>query len=169
MTCVPCTQTVMFMVGRLPNRSVEERQSHPIDRYVGHRVRLRRTSLGVSQDQLARALGLTFQQIQKYENGTNRIGASRLFEISRSLEVQISYFFDEMPEGISSSPVSAPRGGLREPFDSSPIPNDELDTMLMQPEILQFVRSYHQISDKSQRKILLDLVKIMASDQDEHL
>src|SRR5277367_1577262 len=70
---------------------------NPIDTHVGARVRLRRTLLGMSQEKLGEAIGLTFQQVQKYERGANRIGASRLFDLSRVLDVPVSFFFDDMP------------------------------------------------------------------------
>src|SRR5471032_1999010 len=72
-------------------------RSHPVDVHVGARMRQRRTLLGMSQEKLGTAVGLTFQQIQKYERGSNRIGSSRLFEFSKVLDVPVSYFFDEMP------------------------------------------------------------------------
>src|SRR5260370_738995 len=72
-------------------------RSHPVDVHVGARMRQRRTLLGMSQEKLGTAVGLTFQQIQKYERGSNRIGSSRLFEFAKVLDVPVSYFFDEMP------------------------------------------------------------------------
>src|ERR1700745_3000245 len=84
---------------------------NPIDVHVGARVRLRRTLLGMSQEKLGDAIGLTFQQVQKYERGANRVGASRLFELSRVLDVPVSFFFDELgPEsagGAASATASA--------------------------------------------------------------
>src|SRR6201997_5585917 len=91
---------------------------NPIDKHVGSRVRMRRMMLGMSQERLGDALGLTFQQVQKYERGVNRVGASRLFDISRVLDVPISFFFEDMPEGMSEGPFPGPRGrmyGLAEP------------------------------------------------------
>src|SRR5581483_4327424 len=73
---------------------------NPIDVHVGARVRLRRTALGMSQEKLGDAIGLTFQQVQKYERGTNRIGASRLYELSRVLEVPVSFFFEELDHEV---------------------------------------------------------------------
>ena len=73
----------------------------PIDVHVGTRIRLRRTLLGMSQEKLGEALGLTFQQVQKYERGVNRVGASRLFDLSRVLDVPISFFFDDLPDSLS--------------------------------------------------------------------
>src|SRR3954468_18861513 len=79
-----------------------EGRPSPIDVHVGSRIRLRRTLLGMSQERLGEALGLTFQQVQKYERGVNRVGASRLFDLSRVLDVPISFFFDDMPDGLAS-------------------------------------------------------------------
>jgi len=75
----------------------------PVDRHVGSRLRLQRTLIGFSQQKLGQALGITFQQIQKYEHGTNRIGASRLYQISQILDVPVSFFFEEMPEPTRQS------------------------------------------------------------------
>src|SRR5919112_1074553 len=89
-----------------PDRPDREHRPSPIDVHVGGRVRLRRTLMGMSQERLGEALGLTFQQVQKYERGVNRIGASRLFDLARVLDVPIGFFFDDMPDamggGISS-------------------------------------------------------------------
>src|SRR5204863_6191523 len=78
-----------------------EGRPSPIDVHVGSRIRLRRTLLGMSQERLGEALGLTFQQVQKYERGVNRVGASRLFDLSRVLDVPISFFFDDMPDSLA--------------------------------------------------------------------
>src|SRR3954465_8799423 len=75
--------------------------ANPVDAHVGSRVRQRRTLLGMSQEKLGQAVSLTFQQIQKYERGANRVGASRLYQLSRILDVPVSYFFEEMPETLS--------------------------------------------------------------------
>jgi transcriptional regulator with XRE-family HTH domain len=82
-------------------------RSHPVDVHVGARMRQRRTLLGMSQEKLGNAVGLTFQQIQKYERGSNRIGSSRLFEFAKVLDVPVSYFFDEMPSNaLAGRPMS---------------------------------------------------------------
>src|ERR1051325_5850247 len=83
---------------------------NPIDVHVGSRVRLRRTLLGMSQEKLGEAIGLTFQQVQKYERGANRIGASRLFDLSRVLDVPVSYFFEEMSSDVAQRTPSRIRG-----------------------------------------------------------
>src|SRR6201988_1812156 len=85
------------------DRPEKEGRPSPIDIHVGARIRLRRTLLGMSQERLGEALGLTFQQVQKYERGVNRVGASRLFDLSRVLDVPISFFFDDMPESLAST------------------------------------------------------------------
>src|SRR3974390_2286355 len=81
----------------------KESRPSPIDIHVGSRIRLRRTLLGMSQERLGEALGLTFQQVQKYERGVNRVGASRLFDLSRVMDVPISFFFDDMPDTLANS------------------------------------------------------------------
>src|SRR3954471_15881101 len=87
-----------------------EGRPSPIDVHVGSRIRLRRTLLGMSQERLGEALGLTFQQGQKYERGVNRVGASRLYDLSRVLDVPISFFYDDMPESLGGQgPTRAAR------------------------------------------------------------
>src|ERR1700728_1426467 len=107
----------------------------PIDVHVGSRVRLRRTLLGMSQEKLGDALGLTFQQVQKYERGANRIGASRLYDLSRVLDVPVSYFFDE----FGDQPALA-GAGLGEEAAESYQPNP-----MMKRETLELVRAYLRI------------------------
>ncbi len=119
----------------------------PVDIHVGARVRLRRTLLGMSQDTLGKALGLTFQQIQKYERGANRMGSSRLFKIANLLQVDVSYFFDEMPEGMGSQPV-----GMSEE------PTIFQDGHILRRETLELVRSYNDIKEPEVRKRLYDLL-----------
>lgn len=89
-------------------RVEREHRASPIDVHVGTRVRLRRTLLGMSQEKLGEALGLTFQQIQKYERGVNRIGASRLFDLARVLDVPIGFFFDDMAPELGAMPPTVP-------------------------------------------------------------
>ena len=98
-----------------PRVPKEKERPSPIDVHVGTRIRLRRTLLGMSQERLGEALGLTFQQVQKYERGVNRVGASRLFDLSRVLDVPISFFFDDMPDSLASAyggQASSPRRGI---------------------------------------------------------
>lgn len=126
---------------------------HPIDIFVGSRVRLRRTLKGMSQQKLAQALGLTFQQIQKYERGTNRIGASCLFELSEILDVPPSFFFDG---ARSERTPSAP--GLSD-VDRAPFESDRFTKR----EILELVRAYDRIGDVDVRRRIFDLVKSTAA------
>ncbi|WP_417827288.1 helix-turn-helix domain-containing protein [Thalassospira sp.] len=127
---------------------------NPVDIHVGARVRLRRTLLGMSQEKLGEAIGLTFQQVQKYERGANRVGASRLYDLSRVLEVPVSFFFDDMPDEISSKSVHERRemSESPDPFDNDP---------MNRRETLELVRAYYRISDPNQRKKVFELVKSM--------
>lgn len=141
-------------------RRVErESRPSPIDVHVGSRIRLRRTLLGMSQERLGEALGLTFQQIQKYERGVNRVGASRLFDLSRVLDVPISFFFDDMPEPLAASYGShATRRavGFGEPSDGFD------DDALHKRETLELVRAYYKITDPSVRKRVFELIRSLA-------
>ena len=125
---------------------------HPVDVHVGSRVRLRRTLLGMSQEKLGQALSLTFQQIQKYERGANRIGSSRLYQLSRILDVPVSFFFDDMSAEVSGRPL-----GLGEAEQSS----YERD-QLARRETLELVRAYYRIEDADVRKRLFELIKAVA-------
>ncbi|MDE2514794.1 MAG: helix-turn-helix transcriptional regulator [Rhodospirillales bacterium] len=136
----------------------KESRPSPIDVHVGSRIRLRRTLLGMSQERLGEALGLTFQQVQKYERGVNRVGASRLFDLSRVLDVPISFFFDDMPDNIASSFG----GGLpRRTAGIQEIPEASADDSLNRRETLELVRAYYRITDPSIRKKVFDLIKSM--------
>jgi transcriptional regulator with XRE-family HTH domain len=121
----------------------------PVDVHVGSRVRLRRTLLGMSQEKLGSALGLTFQQVQKYERGTNRIGSSRLYQLSRILDVPVSFFFDDMPE------VAVNRGNAI--AESAQSRFDQQD--LSKRETLELVRAYYRIMEPNIRKRIFELVK----------
>lgn len=122
-----------------------------VDVHVGSRVRLRRTLLGMSQEKLADALGLTFQQVQKYERGANRIGAGRLWELSQALDVPISYFFEDV-EGDAAGVRLAPT----EPAEDAAFYGED---PMSRRETLLLVRAYYGISDPAVRRRLLDLMK----------
>ncbi len=131
---------------------------NPIDVHVGTRLRLRRTLLGMSQEKLGQAIGLTFQQVQKYERGANRIGASRLFDLSRVLDVPISFFFDDMPDSLTTTfgvPSSRRSTGYTETHDGFG------DDTLNRRETLELVRAYYRITDPALRKRVFDLIKSM--------
>lgn len=126
---------------------------HPIDVHVGSRVRLRRTLLGLSQQKLGNRLGLTFQQVQKYERGANRISASRLFELGKIMDVPINFFFDDMP--------------LEKPDTISQLADEDDNKFehkfLAKRETLELVRAYYRITDTNVRKRLFDVVKSIAN------
>jgi transcriptional regulator with XRE-family HTH domain len=130
---------------------------NPIDIHVGSRVRLRRTLLGMSQEKLGEAIGLTFQQVQKYERGANRIGASRLFDLARVLDVPVAYFFEEMSAEVAQRTPSRIKG-LGE-SKSGPIAPDPM----IKRETLELVRAYYRIGDSSVRKRLFELTKSLAT------
>jgi transcriptional regulator with XRE-family HTH domain len=130
---------------------------NPVDIHVGSRVRLRRTLLGLSQEKLGDAVGLTFQQIQKYERGANRIGASRLYQLSRILDVPISFFFDEMPAGLKTTEGQVAMG-LKERDQKTMEPDP-----LARRETLELVRAYYKISSARVRKRLFELTKSLAA------
>ncbi|MBP0444304.1 helix-turn-helix transcriptional regulator [Roseomonas sp. SSH11] len=136
-----------------------EHRPSPIDVHVGSRVRLRRTLMGMSQEKLGEALGLTFQQVQKYERGVNRIGASRLFDLARVLDVPIGFFFDDMPDsmgGTSSGFRSRLSSGFAESQDGFE------DDTLHKRETLELVRAYYRITEPAVRKRVFDLIKSLA-------
>ncbi len=136
----------------------QEGRPSPIDVHVGSRIRLRRTLMGMSQERLGEALGLTFQQVQKYERGVNRVGASRLFDLSRVLDVPISFFFDDMPDTLSAHPASQTRNrvaGFAEAQEGFG------DDTLNRRETLELVRAYYRITDASVRKRVFELIKSM--------
>ena len=125
-------------MARRKRQTVAEYGPHPIDVHVGKRLRVRRTIRGLSQTKLGDSVGLTFQQVQKYESGANRISASHLYEFARLLDVPVGYFFDEVEAGKDED-VSTKR------------------------ETLELVRAYYRIEDDRARKQILNLVKTLAS------
>ncbi len=128
---------------------------NPIDVHVGSRVRLRRMLVGMSQEKLGEMLGLTFQQIQKYEKGANRIGASRLYQIAQILGVSVQFFFDDMPQEHAIDHAD----GMSED-DPAPFVMDFVSSA----EGLQLNRSYTKICDAQVRKRLLELVKSLSGE-----
>jgi len=137
-----------------------ERESRPspIDVHVGTRIRLRRTLLGMSQERLGEALGLTFQQVQKYERGVNRVGASRLFDLSRVLDVPISFFFDDMPDALAANYGTQP---ARRVAGFADVQEGFGDDALNRRETLELVRAYYRITDPALRKRVFELIKSM--------
>jgi transcriptional regulator with XRE-family HTH domain len=130
---------------------------NPIDVHVGARVRLRRTLLGLNQEKLGDAIGLTFQQVQKYERGANRIGASRLFDLSRVLDVPISYFYEAMDDEVrDQSP------GQLHARNEEPAPYEAGSDPLSRRETIQLVRNYYQITDETARRGVFELTSTLA-------
>ncbi len=128
------------------------RSPNPVDLHVGGRVRMRRKMLGVSQERLAEALGLTFQQVQKYERGSNRVSASKLYEIARFLSAPVSYFFD----GLADPSTSGEGGG------SEQLVND----FLMTGEGLELASTFPKIQRPRVRRRILELVRTLAGDDE---
>ena len=135
---------------KAPRAKVMTGLPHPIDQHVGAQVRLRRRMLGVSQEKLADKLGLTFQQVQKYERGHNRISASKLFQIAQALEIDIAHFF----RGVSTTGESAAKGEA-----------DAFSDFLGAPEGLEMVQLWSRVPPKARRKIV-GLVRVLAGEDE---
>lgn len=129
---------------------------NPVDIHVGGRIRMRRTLLGLNQEKLGDAVGLTFQQIQKYERGANRVGASRLYEFSRILDVPVSFFFDELPTELKTHKGRMARG--LQDQDQEPLETDPLTRR----ETLELVRAYYRIKNPRVRRRVFELTKTLA-------
>ena len=127
---------------------VGEHGPHPVDVHVGRQLRLRRVLLGLSQTKVAEAVGIAFQQLQKYEHGDNRISASRLYDFSQVLGVPISYFFDGLPPDGLVDPDQGNDEGLR-----------SKSGVMLKRETLQFVRAYYRIRSPEMRQQVLGLIK----------
>ena len=125
---------------------------NPVDRHVGLRIRMRRKELGISQERLAESIGLTFQQVQKYERAANRVSASKLWEVSRALATNISYFYEGLGEAME-------RPG-------SNVPRDAMQTFLMTPEGMELAAVFPKIAKGRVRRKILDLVRAMAGEPD---
>ncbi len=126
---------------------------NPVDKYVGSRVRMRRIMLGMSQEKLGEALGLTFQQVQKYEKGTNRVGASRIKQISEILQVPVSFLFDGGPGGGTVN---------GEGLGEAPSPAYVAD-FLATSEGLALTRAFTRIADAKLRRSIVDMVEQIAA------
>lgn len=128
-----------------------------IDVHVGQRIRVKRSLMGISQEKLAEAVGITFQQIQKYERGTNRVSAGRLYEVSKILQVPVSYFFEQITDNSQTPPIQAGLSDNEQDGFAS-----EQDVM-MNKETLELVRTYYSIESPELRKDLMKFVKSMAN------
>jgi len=138
-------------------RTIKDDGPDPIDRYVGSRVRARRVGIRLSQTKLGEAIGVTFQQVQKYENGTNRIGASNLFKIAKTLGVDVAYFFEgvqEIADSMMSDSPEVPMTGIKE---------DPLTSR----DAIELMHNYYRVKDANVRKRLAQFVKTLAHSTDE--
>lgn len=148
------------MVNRRSSRGrTADGSPNPIDVHVGARVKMRRSLLGMSQEKLGEAIGLTFQQVQKYERGMNRIGASRLFDISKVLDVPIGFFFEQMDEQVAEHSPRMLAGNTalaEEPvvFSSDP---------MAKRETIELVRAYYSIADRRAARRIFDLIRSLAA------
>ena len=131
-----------------------KKKPNPIDVHVGSRIRLRRNMLGLSQEKLGESLGITFQQIQKYEKGTNRVGAIRLQAISSILTVPVSFFFEDAPGSSATTPA-----GFAEDNEATYVVD-----FLNSNEGVQLTRAFTKISDPKVRRKIIDLVKSLAAE-----
>ena len=129
---------------------------NPVDIYVGEKLKERRKLLGLSQTELADMLGISFQQIQKYEKGKNRISASRLVDLSNVLDVNITYFFNEIPTNVLKQ---SPR--LMTSLNEEPS-NEIKDNPMTKRETLTLVRNYYKITDEKKRRSIITLCKALA-------
>lgn len=138
----------------------------PVDLHVGRRLRLRRGLVGMSQERLAELLGITYQQVQKYERGANRIGSSRLHDIARILDVPVAWFFDEME---TAEPVAtglaedAPTGFVFDMADTPRVEPPAAEAATFGRETLEMVRAFNRIGDPTVRRRLFELAKALAA------
>lgn len=142
-------------------RSDNDSSPDPVDIHVGSKVKVRRLMLGLSQDDLAKLIGLTFQQIQKYEKGTNRISVSRLMDISRALRVSFDYFLQGCAVGTSGRKLDA--RGVSDVKQAALEPDP-----MAQRDIIELVRAYSSIRTPRLKKQLLEMAKVMASGNDNN-
>jgi len=126
-----------------------------IDEIVGSQLRQRRSLLGLSQEKLAELMGITFQQIQKYENGANRISASRLFDLSKALDIPVNFFFENAQDNQNNTPSYGFSDNEQATFDGP-------DDVMHKKETIDLIRVYYSIHDEKLRKDLFKLVKSMA-------
>jgi transcriptional regulator with XRE-family HTH domain len=151
------------------DRPEKESKQSPIDSHVGNRIKLRRTLLGISQERLGEQLGVTFQQVQKYERGVNRVSASRLFDLSRILDVPISFFYDDMPEMLAQSyGGQAGTAGARLAMGFAEAQDGfGMEDSLHKRETLDLVRAYYRITDAAVRKRVFELIRSLVPEPTE--
>lgn len=128
-----------------------KRDPNYVDRHVGTRVRMRRLLVGMSQEKMGELLGITFQQVQKYEKGSNRISASRLYQIARILGMPIQFFYDELKPEKPDDGFAESHGGA-----------DLISGALQSPEGIQLARMFSETTDPDRRKLILGIVRVVA-------
>src|SRR3954452_9330082 len=143
------------MPGRKDLNKDSPKEPQDIDRLVGSRVRMQRMAIGMSQEKLGDACGITFQQIQKYEKGTNRIGASRLHQIARILEVPVEFFYEGAPSEQGSGESAVGDGNAR-----------SMTEFLATPEGLELVKAFTAIKDQKVRRRIVDLARAVAAGEE---
>ena len=146
------------MTEKTTDKNFRVTNNNAVDVHVGKRIRLRRTLLGMSQEQLGNALNITFQQVQKYERGANRVSASRLWDISQIIDVPISYFFEDM----SDTTLKASPRKIGSTTSQDVVVDDVKDPMARR-ETLELVRTYYSIEQPHVRRRISDMVKAIAT------
>lgn len=152
-------QVAVSESGEIEPEEKGSRRANPIDLHVGSRVRLRRMLLGMSQEKLAEHLRLTFQQVQKYEKGINRIGASRLFDLAKVLGVPVQFFYDDAPVRIAG-----PRGANKSGFTERSADNNLVD-FIHSREGIELTKAFMRIRDQKVRRSIVDLVRALSDDE----
>ncbi len=142
-------------VRRRTKKQPSRKGPNPIDIHVGARVRLRRNLLGLTLQTLAKAVGVAYQQLQKYERGVNRVGASRLFNLGRALDVPVSFFFEDLSPAAAGGVKRRARG-----LSKAPAASLEPDT-LSKRETVELIRAYYRVTDPRVRKRVLDLLQAL--------
>jgi transcriptional regulator with XRE-family HTH domain len=140
------------------DRMASKGHPNPVDVHVGRRIRLRRTLLGLSQMTLAEEMGISFQQLQKYERGSNRVSSSRLFDLSRIMNVPLAYFFDEMDGDVEKQSPAALHGRVPKAFELKQDPASKRET-------LELVRAYYGIENRDVRQRLTNMIRTIASSE----
>lgn len=140
------------------------RRPNPVDLHVGGRVRLRRMILGMSQEKLGDLLNLTFQQVQKYEKGINRIGAGRLFDLARVLGVPVSFFYDEFRPSVGAAGLAV---GFEDPPRGERPPEDFVIRFLGSREGLELNKAFVRITDPQVRRAVIELVRSLAGGEEK--
>ena len=137
--------------------------ANEIDKHVGLQIRSRRTLLGLSQEKLAEAVGVTFQQIQKYERGTNRVSASRLFNFSKALDVSLEYFYQGLEAANNGSKKYGVSDNDQQAFGVSEQSESQIpENLLQDKEVIDLIRAYFMITDPKKRKEILRFIKSMS-------